>query len=143
MRFLSIDNERCLRYNDAAGSVGRALGNSDRQHTVGQIRVHTVGHHRMRQQERAAEFAVSALHLVILIARDACFTPSLQRELVVMPIDADLLADEPGQLDAEDKRVLGLTQINGGLPALRSMNGKQNEAMLNPDELAERDPALK
>src|SRR5688572_2414869 len=143
VRFLSIENECCLRYNDAAGSIGRALGNGDGQHTVGQIRVHAVGHHRLRQQERAAELAMSALHLVILIARDARFTPSLQRELVVMHVNADLIAGETGQLDGENERVRGFTQINGGRPALRPMNGQPLEAMLNPDEVAERVPARK
>src|SRR5688572_27270561 len=86
-----ITNTALLGYDDAAGRFDRLLRHGDRQHAVGQIRADALRIDRMRQHERAHELAVAALDLVILLARDARFAAPLQRQPVVMHVDAHLL----------------------------------------------------
>ena len=97
----------------------------------------------MRQHERAHELAVTAFDLVILLARNARFAPALQRQPVVVHVDAHLFARQTRELGGEHKGVGGFAEIDGGRPALRAMRRQALEAVLDADQIAERVPARK
>lgn len=95
----------------------------------------------MGQHEMAEEFAVAPFDLVILVARDARITPALQRQAILMHVDADLLTRESRQFGSKDERVSGLTQVNGRRPTLWPMRREALQPMLNTYQVAEGIPA--
>ena len=111
----------------------RQLRNGNRQHAVREIRGDPFGVHGMRQHERAHELAVAALDLVILLARNARFASSLERQPVVMHVDAHLLARQARELGRENKRIGGFAEIDCRRPALRTMRRQALEALLDAD----------
>ena len=105
--------------------------------------VDAFGVDRMRQHERAAELAVAALDLVILLARDARFAAALQRQPVVVHVDADLFARQARQLGGENERVRRFRTGRRQAPSPAAHGRKPLEAVLNADQIAERVPARK
>ncbi len=84
---------------------------------------------------------MAAFDLVILLALLARLAAALERQAVVVNINADLLARQTGELGGEYERLARFAQVHGGRPSLRSMGRKAFEAVLNADQIAERVPA--
>ena len=86
---------------------------------------------------------MSALDLMVLLARHARVAAALQRQPAVVHLDANLLARETGQFGGDDEGVGGFAQVDGRRPALRTRRGHPLEPMLNGEQIAERIPACK
>ena len=95
------------------------------------------------QRKGPGELAVSALHLVVVLAGDAGVAPSVQGEAAVVHADADLVARQAGQFSGDDERLGGLAQVHGRGPAMRSGGREPLDAVLDGDQVAEGIPAGK
>ena len=127
--FNTLVGTACLRTTTTRrGRFDRQLRHRDRQHAVGEVGGDAFGVDRLRQHERAHELAVAALDLVILLARDARFAAALQRQPVVVHVDAHLLARQARELGGEDERVGRFAEIDGRRPALRAVRRQALEA---------------
>ena len=82
----------------------------DREDAVAQVGGDSIGIDGGGSSEGAAELAVSALDLVIVLARDARVAPALQGQPAVVDVDAYLVAGETRQFGGEDERACAVSQ---------------------------------
>ena len=140
-RLFNIEDaqETTTRRGASTGSFGTVIVSTPSTRSA----VTAVAVDRVRQHEGAHELAVAAFDLVILLARHARLAAALQRQPVVVNVDAHLLARQAGSSAVKMNASAGFAQVDGRRPALRAVRRQALEAVLDADQIAERVPARK
>ena len=76
---------------------------------------------------------MAALDLVILLARLSRLAAALQRQAVVVYVDAYLFAGHTWELGGEDECLAGFAEVDGRRPSVRAVRREALEAVLNAD----------
>ena len=118
----ALDHETSTRRGAASAAFGTVMVS-----TPSRISATIVGGvHGQGQKDAAAELAVAAFDLVILLARHARFAAALQGQLAVADVDANLFAGHARQFGGQD---IGLRRFRrgrwrGSSPAARSTSAR-------------------
>lgn len=98
---------------DAPGFCGLGLGQRDFEHAVAIFRLGVFRLDRHGERDGALEAAVGALHETVLPLFFLALEPFLaaDHEFTVEHLDFEILSVEPGNLDADFERIVGLVDV--------------------------------